>query len=46
MLQIYVCDFQNDLIFPVYQGGFIGSYDNKGRVYVGDTSIKIRLPNT
>ena len=40
MLQIFVGELHNNLILPVDQGVFSGAWDDKGRVYIGDTSLR------
>ena len=39
-----VCDFHNDLIFPLPQGGFFCAWDDEGRVCIVSTSPKKYMP--
>ena len=38
--QISVQELHNDMILPIYEGGFWGSRTVDGNVYIGDTSIR------
>ena len=43
-LQILVEDLHNDMISPIYQGGFFGEKYLNGKVCIGDTSLRNYTP--